>query len=190
MLHLNSGIHFHKIKSAFFIKKEFNRSGIFIPGCFCRFHRCLSHSGTKFIGDHLTWGFLDHLLMISLNGTITFPQVNYITEFICHDLKFNMSWMTYKMLHVHRRIAKSHLRFFLCGTETFFKICRCISNSHSLSASTKSSFDDDRITDRFGFLHSLFYCIDWIFATRNDRNPCICHCIFCRLLVSKTCDHS
>ena len=65
-----------------------------------------------------------------------------------------------------------------------------ISNSHSLAASTKSSFDDDRITDRFGFLHSLFYCIDWIFATRNDRNPCICHCIFCRLLVSKTCDHS
>ena len=34
----------------------------------------------------------------------------------------------------------------------------------------KSRFDNDRITDRFRFLHSFFYCIDRIFSTRNDRD--------------------
>ena len=190
MFHLDSGIHFHEIKSAIFIKKEFNRSGIFIPGCFCRFYCCLTHSGTKIIGNHLARRLLDHLLMISLDGAVTLSQMDHISKLICHDLKLDMSWMTHKMFHIHRGIAKSHLRFFLCSTETFFKICQSVSNSHSFAAASESSLDDDRIPDRFCFFHSLFYCVDWIFTAGNDRNTCICHRVFCRLFISKTCDHT
>ena len=116
--------------------------------------------------------------------------MNHISKFICHDLKLNMSRMANKMLYIHGRISECHLCFLLGCAEAFFKVCRSIRNSHTFSAAAKSSLDDDRITDRFGFLHSLFYCKDWIFSARNDRNTCICHCILSSLFVSKTCDHT
>ena len=189
MLYLDTGIHFHEIKSAVFIKKKLYRSGIFISGCFRRIYCRLSHSASKFLGDHLTWRLLDHLLVISLNGTVTLTQMNHVSKFICHDLKLNMSRMTYKMLHIHRRITKSHLGFFLCGTETFFKICRGVSNSHSFAAASEGSLNNDRIPNCFRFFHSLFYRVDWIFTAGDDRNAGIRHRVFCRLLVSKACDH-
>ena len=101
-----------------------------------------------------------------------------------------MSWMTYKMLHIHGRISECHLCFLLCCAEAFFKVCRSIRNSHTFSAAAKSSLDDNRITDRFGFLHSFFYCVDWIFSARNDRNTGIRHCVFGSLFISKACDHA
>ena len=115
--------------------------------------------------------------------------MNHISKLVRHDLKFNVSRMAHKMFYIHGRISKSHLRFFLRGAETFLKIRRCISHTHAFSATAKRGFNYNRISDRFRFFLPFFYCVDWIFATRNDRNAGICHGIFCRLFVSETCDH-
>ena len=115
--------------------------------------------------------------------------MNHISKLVRHDLKFNVSRMAHKMFYIHGRISKSHLRFFLRGAETFLKIRRCISHTHAFSATAKRGFNNNRISDRFRFFLPFFYCVDWIFATRNDRNAGICHGIFCRLFVSETCDH-
>ena len=128
--------------------------------------------------------------MISLDRAVTLAEMNDISKFVCHDLKLNMSRMTHKMFHIHCRISERHLRFLLCSTEAFFKILRRICNTHSFATTAKSRLDNDRITDRFRFLHSFFYCIDRIFSTRNDRDTGICHRIFGCLLISKTCNYA
>ena len=72
MLHLDSGIHFHKIKFSTLFQQKFNGSCIFVMRCLCRFYRCFAHSPAKLIRNHGTWGFFDHLLMISLHRTVPF----------------------------------------------------------------------------------------------------------------------
>ncbi|MCY1554198.1 hypothetical protein D9M68_907520 [compost metagenome] len=70
MLYLDTGIHFHKIEFTVFVYQEFNGSGTFIAYSLCAGHRCLAHLFAEFVGNYRGGGFLDQLLMSSLDGAV------------------------------------------------------------------------------------------------------------------------
>src|SRR5699024_9465232 len=124
MLHLDSCIHFHEPEASVLFQKKLDCSGIGIIRRLRRLYRCLSHFLTKLGSKGNRGGLLYHFLMISLDGAVSFSQMNHIAVLIRQNLKFNMARMLYKMFNVHGIVAESHLCLFLSSLETVFKLLR------------------------------------------------------------------
>ena len=89
-----------------FIPQEFNCPRIFIIGCLGRLHSCLAHTLPQGWADGVAGGFLQHLLVVPLDGTVTLPQPDGMAILIRQDLDFNMAGLFYIFLNIHRIIAK------------------------------------------------------------------------------------
>ena len=189
MLHLNAGIHLHKIEFSRLFQKKFNGSGIHIMSCFCGFHSSHSHLVSQFFGHCHGRGFLDHFLMVSLDRTIPFSKMNHISLTVCKDLKFNVSWVLHKVLNVHSSIPKCNLGFLLCGEKCQFKFLWGKGCTHAFPAASKGCFYDDRITNSVCFSCSCLHIQNSLCGSRNYRNSSCFHSISGNLFVSKILDH-
>ena len=99
-----------------------------------------------------------------------------------------MAGMLDEMLNIHRIIAKCHLSLFLGRIKTVLKLFRCLGNTHALSAAAKRSLYDNRVADLCRDLCAFFRIIDRVFASRDNRNACVDHCISCLGFISETLD--
>ena len=189
MLHLYSGIHFHKIKILIFIKKEFYSTGIDIGASLCRLYSCLSHTFSEFLIYSNTWSLFNNLLMPSLNRAISFSQMHYIAMLIRKDLKLYMSRLFYILFHIHAVIRKALYGFLLCGYKLFSKILYTVGYSHTLAAAAGSRFDHKRKAYLLCYLLGFFHIHYSPFHTGNDRYPCLDHGISCSRLISHHTDN-
>ena len=71
VLYLDPGIHFHKIKIPVLFQQKFDRPRIFIMRSLCRFYGCLPHLFPQIFIKRRRRRFLDHFLVISLDGAVT-----------------------------------------------------------------------------------------------------------------------
>ena len=78
------------------IQQKFYGSGILITYSLRRADRRISHPLPQFFRNSSGRRFLQHLLVASLNGTVTFSQMYHIPKVISHNLKFNMFWIEYQ----------------------------------------------------------------------------------------------
>jgi hypothetical protein len=111
MFYLDTGIHFHKIKSPVLVNQEFHRPGIFIADRLSRPDCSLAHPVSQLGGQYSGRRFFDHLLISPLNGTIPFSQMNNIAEMIGQYLKFNMPRSCQVFFHIHGVIVESRFSF-------------------------------------------------------------------------------
>jgi len=176
VLHLNTGVHFHKIVSAFRIYNKFDRSGICVIDSFCCKNRVVIHGSTHFFRDSRRWRFLNQFLVISLYGTVTLSKGNYVAEVICHDLNLYMAWIFNKFFNIHSVIAKGIGRFTLRHIEIKFKFVFGFCHTHTFSTAAGGCLDHNRVTDFVGKFFTGFCIIDRFFRARNDRNVGIYHC--------------
>ena len=127
--------------------------------------------------------------MISLDGAVSFSQMNHIAVLIRQNLKFNMARMLYKMFNVHGIVAESHLCLFLSSLETVFKLLRRSGNTHAFSAAAESRLYNNRISDLRRDLCSRFSIVNRILASRNHRNSRGSHGISGLRLISQFPDY-
>src|SRR5699024_7539475 len=136
--YLDPGVHLHKIEFLIFFQKELDGARVDVTRGLRRPHRSVAHLFAEFVGNGNAGRFLDHLLMVPLNGTVSLSQMDHVAETVGHDLKFNMSGMADKMFDVHGPVAESHLSLFLRGLKTFSEVFRGVGHTHSLAASAQS----------------------------------------------------
>ncbi len=90
VFHLQTCIHFDKIKLAVRRKQKFNSSGI---GVFCRlccFDCRVHHLLPDLLRHHRAERFLQYLLLVQLERTVTLPKAEDIPEAVCKYLHFHM----------------------------------------------------------------------------------------------------
>ena len=189
MLHLDTGVHLHEVKTSVSLQEKFNGSGIDITCCFCRSHSRFSHGTSQFRGNGSRRALLDHLLVISLNGTVAFSQMGHIPLAVCQDLKFNVPGMLHKMFDIHCAVAKGGFRLFFCGKKCLRKFLSGPGGTHTFSTAAQSSLHDHGITDPVCLFFSFFHFEDWMVGPRNYRDPRRYHGVSCDLLVSQSPDH-
>ena len=175
MLHLNTGIHFHKIKTAGFFKQKLNGSRIDIPCSLCRIYRRFPHFLTHCITHNGTRRFFNQLLVISLDGAVTLAQMDHMTITIRQNLELDMFRMLHKVLQIHSIIAKSCHRLLLGCHKSIFQFILMISHTHAFAAAAKGRLDNDRIPHFFCNGQCFFCMIQRFLASRDHRYPCRDH---------------
>ena len=155
----------------------------------CCTHCRITHASAKFRCQCHTGRFFDHLLMISLDRTVSLPELHDISILIRHDLKFNMSRFLHVFFDIHRVISKSAHRFELRHLEILLKVIRSESNPHPFSTAPGRSLDHHRIADAFCQNRSPFCVIDRFFCSRNHRNTGFYHCQPCLRFISHLVHH-
>ena len=126
--------------------------------------------------------------MITLDGTVSFSQMDHIAIFICQNLELNMSWIFYKVFNVHRRIGKCHLGLFLRRLKCRFKLFRCPCSTHAFPSAAKGSFYNNRIADLLCQRSTCLCIVDRFLTSGYDRNACCHHCISRNLFITKACN--
>lgn len=64
----------------------------------CQCDGRIVHPMTNMLWHRHSWGILDNLLMLALDGTITLQQVNNIAMFVCEDLHLDVLWAGQELL--------------------------------------------------------------------------------------------
>ena len=90
VLHLQAGVHLQEIKIELVIHDEFNRSGTFVMGCFGSRYRTSTHLLPDLWGHDWRRSLLYHFLVTTLNGTLSFKEVNRIPVTVGQNLKFDV----------------------------------------------------------------------------------------------------
>jgi hypothetical protein len=98
MLHLNAGVHFHKVKIAVAIQQKLHGARPHIVNGLSGPHRCIPHFLAQVCRQGWARGFFQQLLVAALNGTIPFPQMHHIAVAIGQDLKLDMAGLLDKFL--------------------------------------------------------------------------------------------
>ena len=175
MLHLDTGIHFHKIKTPCLFKQELDSSGVHVSRCFCRIYRRFPHFLTQCITHNGTRRFFNQFLMISLDRTVPLSQMDYMTVIVRKNLELNMLRMLHKMFQIHRIIAKSCHRFLLGCHKSIFQFILMISHTHAFATAAKGRLDNYRIPHFFCNGQCFFCMIQGFLASRDHRYPCRDH---------------
>ena len=116
------------------IQQKFYGSGILITYSLRRADRRISHPLPQFFRNSSGRRFLQHLLVASLNGTVTFSQMDDISILICHNLKLDMPWLLNILFNIHRIVRKSLNRLHLGILEICIEIFRTSGDTHALSS--------------------------------------------------------
>ena len=109
MLHLDTGIHLDEIMSSVLVHEKLHRTGTAVIHMFCQLDRIFTDRLSLFLADRLCRRKFHHLLMTSLNGTVSFVQMYDIAVFIPENLNFDVLRLLKIFFNENRRIIKSYL---------------------------------------------------------------------------------
>ena len=179
MFHLNPGIHFHKIKFPFRAYDIFDGAGVGISHRFGRQYRIFIHFLPDAVVNGRGRGFLDKLLMVSLNGTVPFPQGHHIPLGVCHDLDLHMAGILDITFQVHGIVPKCIGRLPLGQVELELKLFLAAGHPHPFAPSAGRSLDYHRIPDFLRHFLPGFRVIYRIPCPRNHRHARVHHGLPC-----------
>ena len=109
MLHLQAGIHLHKIEILIRVQQEFDGPNAGIANRLGGLHRRLRHLLAELRRDRRGGAFLDHLLVLPLDGTFALPQRDDIPLPVAEELHLNMFRGGDKLLQINAAVPKSKL---------------------------------------------------------------------------------
>ena len=178
MFHLQTGVHFHKVKATFFPHNKLNRSSTRIFDCFCRCHCGICHFFSYFIVNKKWWRFFNYFLVTTLNWTVPFKQVHDISMLITKYLEFYMVGLFNKTLQYDSGVTKGLLCFILNWCQSISKIFFFMYHPHSLSASAENSFDYQGVANIVCFLKKTLLALLFAKISGNNWNSCLFHYAF------------
>ena len=175
MLDLQPGIHFHEVEIARGIDDEFDRSGTHIVHCARGGHRSLSHGPPPRFIETGCRGFFDHLLMAPLHRAVAFEQVNRIALSVGKDLDFDVPGLARIALDQDRVVAETGGCLAAAGCEIRLELGVLPNNTHALAATPGTGFDQQRVTDSFGFLRKQRITLVCAVVAGNQRHAGLRH---------------
>ena len=167
MLHLQSGIHFQKVKTLVLAHDKFNGTGALVLYRLGQRHCLLTHGFAGFVADERRRRFLNHLLVATLDRAFAFVEVQHIALGITNQLDFNVARFFDKFFNEHPIIAKAVARLVAATGESFQRFLVIEGNPQSLTPTTSTGLDHDRIANASGDLDRFFSGFNRIIDTRN-----------------------
>lgn len=170
VLDLDTRVDLNEVVAVLLVDEEFGCTGVTV------FDRFSELEGVRQNG--LSDGFLemgrrsdfDDLLVTSLDGTVSFKEVDAVTLTIGKKLDFNVSGSVKESLDEDSTVTKSTLGLTDSSLKALFETLLVPNDSHTSSTTTHGSLDDDGESILLDKLGSLVVRFDRARSTGNDRN--------------------
>ena len=159
MFHLEACIHFQKVKTLILADNKLDGSGTLVLHCFGQSNGLCTHGRTGFLTDEWRRGFLNHLLVPTLDGALTLVEKYHMTVLITQDLNFYVTRFFNKFFNEHAVITKTVAG--LIATRCEALQCFLVSERHTqpFSAPARRGFDHHRVAnalrDGYRFISTL-----------------------------------
>ena len=175
VLHLDSGVHFHKIEIFVFVQQKLDGSRVFVSHGLGRTDRRIAHALPQVLGDHVAGGLLQHLLVAALNGTVPLSQMNHVAVLIRHNLELDVAGLLDVFLNIHGVVGKSLYGLHLGRVEVLREIRLAPGDTHALAAAAGGRLDHHRKADGFGHLQGLCGLVNRLLAAGHHGHARIHH---------------
>ncbi len=106
VLDLQAGIHFHEEEFATGVEQKLHRASTNVADGLRGLHRRFTHGAAQLGGKTGGWGFLDHLLVATLDRAVTLVEVQAVAVLVGEDLDLHMARLQYVLFHQHARVAE------------------------------------------------------------------------------------
>ncbi len=166
MLHLNTGVHLHEIEVPVRVEEKFDGAcGVISYGpCYC--HGDIAHCLSQLIIQGRRGGFLEQLLMLTLNGALSFTQVDDIPVHIAKYLEFNMFGILDIFLYKDAGVVECFLSLAAGHIEHLLHLRLLADDAHSPAAATGGRLDNYRVT----YAGCMFQCLILIGDTTRSTH--------------------
>lgn len=152
MLHLKSRVHLHKEELVGLgVQDKFNSTRIEVSHSFCSLDSCLSNLSSNLLSN-LTRGFLDNLLMESLDWAVSFIEIDVVSVFVSNDLDFYVSGLCNILLNNHVVVIERVFGFLFGSFQLVLEFFLVFNNSHSSAATSHRRLYDHWITNLVSLL--------------------------------------
>lgn len=159
------------------IENKFNCSCVVVAHSFCRVNCWTTDRFSNFVRN-VGWSLFHHLLMPSLNGTVSFKQVHVISMSVSKDLDFNVP-RPYNILFDKNSIIFEGFQWLpFAGFQGLSKFLFFSDYSHSFASTSWHSFDKNWIAYFLSLFGKELFILVLLMVTRHNRHISICHNFF------------
>ena len=152
MLDLQARVHLEEVVLAVAVEHELAGTRVHIADRGRGAYGSRAHLSAQFRREGNRWGFLDDLLMTTLDRTFAFTQMNRRPVRVGKNLKFDVSRIEQIAFQEHGVVAERRQRFaFGCG-ERLVKGLERVDDPHPAPAAAGAGFNEQRKTNRRSFL--------------------------------------
>ena len=167
VLHLQTGVHFHKIKVVLFVQQKFHGTGVDVADCLSRLDCGYHHLLSGFFVKRGAGAFLDHLLILALNGALALAQTDDVVIFIAKQLHFNVLYGEDEFFQIARAVAEGCLCLGGSSQKRFLKVLYVINSADTLAAAARTGFYQQRKADFFSLSLGDLDVLDHVAAGSN-----------------------
>jgi len=188
MLDLQPRVHFEKVKFPQRIEQKLDGACIDVADSASGGDCAFAHFGSEFGRDHRRRGFLDHLLMTTLDRAIAFAKMDGVAILIGKHLYFDVPSIGYCPFDNQFVGSERTHRF---GTRACKRVPEFLGSSHEphpAATAARRGLDHERKTDARGFCDKLLVGLIGTLISRHTGNAGSFHQSFGARLVAHRVD--
>ena len=156
MFDLEPRVHFEEIEVLLLIEEEFDRAGVGVPSGEREVNRSFAHALAEIRIDDGGGGFLDDLLVTSLDRAFALAEGDAVAMLVGKDLDFDVTRTFDELLEIDFAGTERALGFATGGGEGGGQIFRTIHGAHTFAAAAGSGLQHDGIANACGNVGGLF----------------------------------
>mmetsp|Transcript_20317 Transcript_20317/g.39855 ORF Transcript_20317/g.39855 Transcript_20317/m.39855 type:complete len:401 (+) Transcript_20317:1249-2451(+) len=173
VLDLKTGVHLQEVKVAVLIAEELDSTGTLVVDSLCKLDGFSLHSLASFRVEKGTRTLLKHLLVTALNTALTLREGSNVAVRIGNELDLDVSGLLDKLLNEDTVITKGGTCLLRGETETLNGLGIVPCDTHTLTTTTSTGLDHDRVANLVGNLLDLRICLYNCETARNSADTSI-----------------
>lgn len=170
MLNLDTRVDLNEVVSVLLINQELRSACIAISSSLGQSDGIREDAVTNIGGKVLGRGNLDDLLVSSLDRAVTLVQMDNVAMVVTEKLDLNMLGLVKEALNKNGTVAEGSLGLGGGALEVLLQGLLLTDDSHTTTATTISSLDDDGEAVLVGEFLDLLISLDSTWGTRDDRD--------------------
>src|SRR5690606_25450779 len=188
-LRLNPGVALDEEDLAVFIE-ALEGAGAAVPQLDTGLYATGLNLGAGLLVDTGGGCFLDNLLVATLQGAVTVPQVDGVALAVGQHLHFHVTRVGQELFQVDHGVAEGRARFGAGQADRLDQVFFLVHHAHAAPTAATSSLDDHRIADPTADLQALFLVLgQGAIGAGHGRYAGLLHGGNCRHLVTHQADH-
>ncbi len=184
VLHLDTGVHLHEVEIPVLVHQELYGARVLIAADLSRRHRRRAHSLAELRGHDGAGAFLQHLLVVPLEGALALAQVHHVAVVVREELYLHMAWVNYELLNVYVPVAEARESLLLSRKVLLLQVLLALRKADTAAAAAGSRLYHDRVAYFSGDPARLLNGGDYPVGAGHHRHSRRYHGLLCGCLVA------
>ena len=172
MLHLDAGIHLHKVEMlSVAVQQKFHSACALVVDGLRRFHGSPAHLLPQLRRQAPGGGFLNELLVPALDGAVPVSQVDDVALAVRQDLKFNVPGFQHQLFQIHFIVSEAGVGLRFGGGVSVGQVFSAVAAADTPAAASGAGLQQNGIAHRLRHGQSVLHGEYRAIGAGGHRHP-------------------